>query len=295
VTLGVVAWLVGGCLGSNPNYGGEDAGGDGTLASTAALPSTGSIALDGTASGASGGHGGATGSGTGLPRATSASSSSSSSSSGVAGESSSGQPPVCESVLLVTGDLQVRNSADTPFYERLLELGFSVTVVENGASVVEDVGDHCLVLLSAVGFSSDVQGKFRDVEVPVATWEDDLYDDMRMVDPTDNSNWGTSSQDDITITDMSHPLAAGLGGVVPVFINGGALSWGRPRGDAQIVAVLPQDPTRATIFGFEAGATMANGFVAPARRVAIGSGETTAPVTDAAVDLFAAAVMWALG
>jgi hypothetical protein len=211
------------------------------------------------------------------------------------GDGSSGSVPACTSALLVTGQLDPTTSGDAPFYERLVALGFDVTVVGNAASQPSDADGHCLVLLSALGSATDVEDKFRDVAVPVVTWEYNLYDNMRMVDPGNTSAWGIADpQDDVEIVDAAHPLAGGAAGTVAIFGGGGRIAWGMPAGDAQIVATLPGDPERATIFGFEAGASMAGGFVAPARRVGYPHGETTATTTAQGVDLFEAAVLWAV-
>lgn len=204
-------------------------------------------------------------------------------------------PPTCTSALLVTGNLDPTTSGDAPFYERLVALGYDITVVGNADSEAEDAEGHCLVLLSALGSASDVEDEFRDVAVPIVTWEYALYDNMRMVDPGDSSAWGIADpQDDVVIVDAAHPLAGGAAGTVSIFSGGGRVAWGVPAGSAQVVATLPGMPTRATLFGFEAGAAMAEGFVAPARRVGYPHGETPITTTDAAVDLFEAAVQWAV-
>jgi hypothetical protein len=201
--------------------------------------------------------------------------------------------PACTSALLVTGDLDTATSQDAPFYDRLIALEYTVTVVHNAASQASDADGHCLVILSAIGAASDVDDKFRNVTVPVITWEYNLYEDMGMV-PLVQGNWGIDDpQDDITIVDPAHPLAAGMSGTVPIFSGGGRISWGIPGGEVEIVARLPGEPTRATLFAFEQGATMADGFIAPARRVGFPGGQTPTPGTTQSVDLFEAAVLWA--
>lgn len=210
------------------------------------------------------------------------------------GSSTGPEPLACDRALWVTGDTMVAANGDTPFHGRLLDLGFTVTVVENAASQPGDVGENCLVVLSPLGAATDVEDKFRDTPVPLITWEYNLYDNLRMVDPF-GMGWGINDPlDTIEIADPTHPLAAGLEGVVPVYSGGGRISWGVPVGDVQIVATAFEDPSRATIFAFEAGAMMAAGFVAPARRVALGGGQTLAPVTEPAVALFEAAVRWSV-
>lgn len=211
------------------------------------------------------------------------------------GDGSTGGAPACTSALLVTGQLDPTTSGDAPFHARLVALGFDVTVVGNAASQPSDADGHCLVLLSALGSASDVEDKFRDVAVPVVTWEYNLYDNMRMVDPGNTSAWGIADpQDDVEIVDAAHPLAGGAAGTVAIFGGGGRIAWAMPAGAVQVVATLPGDAQRATLFGFEAGAAMADGFTAPARRVGYPHGETAATTTAQGVDLFEAAVLWAV-
>jgi hypothetical protein len=282
-----------GCTSSNPAYEGEGEGEGGGSSSTGLL---GEASGSSTGSAGSVGSVGATGSSTGVDPSASTSRDADGPSDDPSAEGSTTEPPmVCDRALWVTGDVAVESNGDAPFFLRLEALGFVITVVQNAASQPEDVGDNCLVVLSPLGAALDVEDKFREAPVPVITWEYNLYDNMRMVDPL-GTGWGIADPlDHIQIIDPAHPLAAGLGpGQVPLYVGAGRVSWGMPVGEAQIIATLPGDPTRATHFAFEAGAMMAGEFVAPARRVALGGGETLAMPTPQAVELFAAAVEWAV-
>lgn len=283
-----------GCTSSNPAYEGGG-GGEGGGSSSTGLVGEASGSSTGPAS--SVGSMGATGSSTGVdPSASTSSDGDGPTEDDPSAEGSTTEPPVvCDRALWVTGEVAVESNGDAPFFQRLTALGFVITVVQNAASQPKDVGDNCLVVLSPLGAAVDVEDKFREAPVPVITWEYNLYDNMRMVDPL-GTGWGIADPLDlIEIVDPAHPLAAGLGpGPVPLYVGGGRISWGMPVGEAQIIATLPGDPSRATNFVFEAGAVMAGGFIAPARRVALGGGETLAMPTPQAVELFAAAVEWAV-
>jgi hypothetical protein len=198
----------------------------------------------------------------------------------------------CEHALMITGDTNVADNIDTPLYDRLLELGFSVEVVSNAESQPDDVADNCVIIVSATGSSSDVNTKFLDAPVGVVLLEPGLYDDMRLFASSNEAWWG-DGHDHITISDPEHPLASGLRGTVSIYEGGGRGSWGIPAEAAQIVATWPDDPSRATLMGYETGAEMAHGFIAPARRVGFPGGTTSVPMTAERIDLFEAAVLWA--
>jgi hypothetical protein len=203
-------------------------------------------------------------------------------------------PASCDRALFVTGDPNVVNTPDAPLYARLLDLGFSVTVAYKPDSTSEDVADHCIIIISDVGSSTDVNTKFLEADVGVVILEPGLYDDMRLVAAAQDQWWG---DDDglITIVDPTHPLAAGLAGTIAIYEGNARGSWGIPVASAQVVAIWGGDPMRATLMGYETGVEMAHGFIAPARRVGFPGGVTPTPMTPERIELFEVAVRWAAG
>jgi hypothetical protein len=202
--------------------------------------------------------------------------------------------PLCDRALFVTADLDVEGNVDAPLYQRLIELGFTVTVVHKAESSPEDVAGNCLVIVSDIGASGDVNTKFLDATVGVILLEPGLYDDMRLVASGSDLWWGDGHHE-IDIIDPGHPLAAGFDGTVAIYEEGGRGSWGIPVASAQVVAVWPDQPGLATLMGYETGAEMAQGFIAPARRVGFPGGVAYVPMTPARIALFEAAVRWAAG
>ena len=92
----------------------------------------------------------------------------------------------------------------------------------------------------------------------------------------------------------THPLTGGLTGIVAVGSAASIFSWGRPGGAALVAATLRNNSARATIFGYEAGALLANGTPAPARRVALHPNSGAIDASNAnGRKLFSAAVQWA--
>ena len=208
------------------------------------------------------------------------------------GDDSTGPPTLCDRALFVTG-ADPPGPADAPYHDRLMQLGVDVTVVASAVAQASDVGDNCVLVISASVSSSDIQGEFFDATVPLITWESAAYPDLRLVDPRASGAHGVvEPADDVEIVDAAHPIAAGLEGTVAVFEGGGRIGWGTAPG-AHVVAIIPGEPTRATVFAFEPGAAMGGGFVAPAARVALPGGSTAATPTADALAIFEAALWWA--
>lgn len=212
---------------------------------------------------------------------------------GSASDSTTGSTAACDRALWVLGNVDVERTADAAFHQRLVDLGYAITLVANPDAQVADVGDNCVIVLSAVGSSGDVGDEFRDVAVPVVTMEAFLYDDMGMVASGEDCGV-TGSSSDIEIVDAGHPMAGGESGVVSIYSPGSELGWGVVSPAAQVVAIATDDGSHATLFGYDAGAMMP-GLVAPARRVGFSaSGANAAGPTPEGLDLFEAAVTWAV-
>jgi hypothetical protein len=202
----------------------------------------------------------------------------------------------CTDVLYVAGGGAI-GTHDQPFYDVLMQLGATVTVVQDDLSVTADADGRCLVVISASCAGASVADKFRDVAVPVVTWEYAVYDDMAMTGTSLNVEFGAADPaEDIDIVDAAHPMAAGLSGTVTVVSPApGRLSWGAPAAAADIVATISGVPGQAGLFGYAEGEMMV-GLVAPAARV--GFPALTAP-NEATINadgraLFEAALRWAV-
>ena len=196
-------------------------------------------------------------------------------------------------VLLVASSTTL-SSADNAVRNRLQGLGFTVQVKAASATTSADATGKALVVVSSTVSPSSVGTKFRDVTVPVLTWEAEIYDDMQL---TPAGNFGTrSSQRNLTITSPGHPMAAGLSGTVVATSSTRNFSWGRPAAAAVRIASLATSPVEPATFGYDAGSSLANGQPAPARRVGLFLSDTTATaLTTNGWLLFDEAVEWAVG
>ncbi|HKQ38323.1 MAG TPA: hypothetical protein VJ063_09610 [Verrucomicrobiae bacterium] len=189
------------------------------------------------------------------------------------------------------GDIAIRNL--------LQARGFFVTTVAAPASTTADALNKDLIVASSSYTSGDVGVKFRDVAVPVVNWEQALQDEYGMTIDSANDHATMTNQMALKIL-QPHPLGGCLcsegSHELVVVSSPQTFSWGVPQGAAIIVAALTNDLTHAVIYGYESGATMNAGFIAPARRVQLFlEDNTAAALTPTGQKLVHAALSWALG
>jgi hypothetical protein len=183
------------------------------------------------------------------------------------------------------------NADDERLRHELESIGFTPTVKKQGEVAAADANGKDVVLLSSSinTTSGSIGAMFQATATPVVLWETQLYDDMGMT----LVPGGTAPATQVSITNPAHPLAAGLSGTPAVYSSPSAvLDWGTPGFNAIRVATLTTDATKATVFAYERGSTMATGLTAPARRVGF-FGTSASSLNGAGVALFRAAVTWA--
>ena len=198
--------------------------------------------------------------------------------------------------LLVVGAVPV-SSADARAVSELEALGQPVTVVKDSASSAASANGKDLVVISDSVAPGNVGSKFNLVSIPVIAYEHAVYDDLGLTGPVSGTDFGRTgeTQTQLRMTG-SHPLTAGLSGLVTVGTQAARFSWGKAGAAAVVAATLKGNSLRATIFAYEAGAQLANGLSAPARRVAIHPNAGAMNVWNAnGQKLFRTAVQWALG
>jgi hypothetical protein len=202
-------------------------------------------------------------------------------------------------ILFVVSTVPPINS-DQMIADRLTAFGFDVVLVDDNVCQTSDADDKLAVIVSSSVGSGNVAGKYRDVTIPVMTWEQAIQDDMRMTTNEDTVTRGTTpNQGSVNIVDSSHPMAAGLAnGAHPIEAVPGDLqtfSWGAPLASAQIVGTLVDDTGHACLYGYDTGAAMIDGFIAPARRVFVFLGDPTyQALNEDGVALIDAAFEWLL-
>lgn len=214
-------------------------------------------------------------------------------------------PAVCSSqescekqVLLVVGVATPLGAGDLAVKNRLEgTIGATVTVVDDNNVVTADAAGKDLVIVSATVSPTKVGSKFRDVTVPVLTWEVELFDDMKMTGAAWGTDYGSRKFVNSTlIANTSHPMAGGLSGTQVVFSTSATAYWANPAASAAKVARIPgaAGSEHWMAWGYETGAAMV-GQNAPARRVGFFLNNTSATLlTTEGWALFDAAYGWAV-
>ncbi|MEK6335595.1 MAG: Ig-like domain-containing protein, partial [Acidobacteriota bacterium] len=162
---------------------------------------------------------------------------------------------VTSPVLFVTGSTTL-NSSDTAVKTRLEALGSAVTVKDAASATTADANGKALVVISSTVSPTSLGTKFRTVTVPVVIWESGSFNNMGMTGST-NKDFGTkTNQTQVSITNSTHPLAAGLSGNVTVVSSAKTFDWGKPNANSISVATVVADTAKTTIFSYESGAVM---------------------------------------
>jgi hypothetical protein len=197
--------------------------------------------------------------------------------------------------LFIVGNT-VLTSADSTARDRLINLGYAVTVKSVPTAAAADANGMDLIVISSTASSGLVGTKFRHVAVPVVSWETALQDEFGMTGNLTGTDQGTTTgQTQIQIVIAASSMAAGLSGNVTVYSSSGTLSWGKPGRHALKVATLTSDTTKTVLYGYEQGTGLV-GLRAPARRVGffLADIEATLLTANGRV-LFDSAVRWAAG
>lgn len=198
-------------------------------------------------------------------------------------------------VLLVVRSEGASLPIDEKVREHLEQRGYRVTLHSQYGPVDAAKGMD-LVLLSSTIRGRDLLGAYRDVAVPLLTWESDLLDDLAMSGKRGGVDYGTVDKARyVWLVNAPEPMAAGQhAGVVDVYQKQARMNWGKPGLGARTIATIYGEPDKVAIFGYERGATMDYESVAPARRVMFFlDNETFTNLSPAGMQLFDAAVDWA--
>lgn len=186
-------------------------------------------------------------------------------------------------------------ASDMKVRDRLVERGFAVRIAGQDADPASAKGAD-LVVISASVSSKDVKPGWRNLAVPILTWENDLLDDLAMTGKRHDADFGEAEKERyLWIVNAPQPMAAGLpAGVANVYGKQAPMSWGKPGLGATIIATIYGQPEKPAIWGYETGATMDYETLAPARRVMFFLGnDGFANLSPAGLKLFDAAVDWA--
>lgn len=211
-------------------------------------------------------------------------------SSVVAGIGTAGPSGAAGQALFVVAAPGAPTAGESAVRTRLAAAGYTVVLADDDTVTPAQAGGSTFVLVSQSASSNAAAVKaLAAVAVPVWVAKPYLFDDFGLTGTLAGTDYGDKPGLALTISDPTHPMAAGRTGTVTVQ-SGGRLSWGRPPASATVIARAGTD---AAVFTVEAGDTLANGGPAPACRVTFpvyGAGPTTFTVDGWA--LFDATVAW---
>jgi hypothetical protein len=207
------------------------------------------------------------------------------------------QVTVQKKVLYVTRLKHRDREIDDKVREHLEKRGMIVTMVDESAPATAAEGED-LVVISSVVSARDMTGtSYKNVNVPLVTWESDLFDSLRLTGAKKGEDFGEVEKEHyINVVNAPSPLAGGLpAGKRWVYPRDDEMGWGKPAPGATIIATIPGEPQHAVVFAYEKGATMDYDFVAPARRVGLFLGNRTFDkLSPDGSALFDAAIDWAI-
>jgi len=179
--------------------------------------------------------------------------------------------------------------SDQVIIDRLTCQGYSVTTVDDHLCRLSDAEGYGMVMVSSTVSSIVIGDMFKSIGIPFFTWEAELYDDMDMA-----LNYGSEIMNNtITVVEPAHGAAGGQVGRTILSSELQKVSWGKPTLSASIVATMPADKERATVFAYEKGDALIRGNAAGKRIGICLSDYTALTMTQEGWDVFDGAVHWA--
>lgn len=168
-------------------------------------------------------------------------------------------------VVMVVADPGALVATENAVRQRLLGLGYAVTIVDDDGVTAAAATGAALVLLSHTVGLQKVAATFRPVTTTVWTAKPWLFDDMALTGPAANVDYGSTATSTVVVTAPAHPMAAGRSGTVTLTTSRDNVSWGRPGAAATTVAVANG---KATMFAYQPGAALVGGAAAAGCRIA---------------------------
>jgi hypothetical protein len=212
--------------------------------------------------------------------------------------------PVQGRKALLVVDAQAKDkTADEQLRALLQSRGLMVTLVDESepARAADAARGQDLVLISSSTHADVIGKRFRELPVPVLTCQPDLLGDLGMTGPGQGEDFGLAEKKDhyLYVVNAADPLAGGLPpGAFVATAKSVKMNWGRPSLAAEVAVTPPGYFDTPVLFGYEKGATMAQGEPAPARRTSFFLGSEAfvqGRPTPAGLALFDAALRWTAG
>jgi len=188
--------------------------------------------------------------------------------------------------------------ADDALANHLEQQGYAVTVYDdepgNRPTAAQLAAANDLIIVSSTITSTNVAGEFRNLPVPMIFWENAL---LRAGRESLTDNGAVVAATSINITDNTHPITQGFPtGARQVFTSSANMSVGLGNiGPGTRTLALRTGSTDRAIIVAEAGATVADNYITPARRAFLFFEDNSWQVATAdAETLLERTVCWAL-
>jgi len=187
-------------------------------------------------------------------------------------------------------------SVDVTIQKYLQAQGYQVELLDQSVSP-SSLNHPDLVILSSTVASKNLKSGWRQLPIPLMTWENDYLDDLAMTGKRINTDFGEVEKERyLWLVNAPHPLSAHLpAGTRNVYKAQAPMSWGKPGLGATIIATIYGQPEKMAIWGYEKGATMDYESLAPAKRLMFFLNNETFPnLSEDGFKLFDASVQWLL-
>lgn len=187
-------------------------------------------------------------------------------------------------------------SIDVTIQKYLQAQGYQVEVFDQTVAP-NNLNHPDLVILSSTVASKNLQSGWRQLPIPLMTWENDYLDDLAMTGKRIDTDFGEVEKERyLWLVNAPHPLSAHLpAGTRNVYKAQAPMSWGKPGLGASIIATIYGQPEKVAIWGYEKGATMDYESLAPAKRLMFFLNNETFPnLSEDGLKLFDASVQWLL-
>jgi hypothetical protein len=183
----------------------------------------------------------------------------------------------------------VPTPGDTLMTGRILAFGYQqVVTLKDADATAQSVAGSELVVISSSAESGPLQDRLKDIAIPVLCIEDAEFKLMGMASAGGHDDGSRQ----LVVKAGGSPLVGDVTGTVTIASMDGELGWGTPAAAAIVAATMPDDPTRAVVFGYPAGAQMST-MIAPARRAGFAIREGLAANLNAdGIEVFDSILAW---
>src|SRR5258708_3835014 len=208
--------------------------------------------------------------------------------------------PSRKNLLFVTDAASKAQPADQKIAGHSESVGCVVRVAEAGAVTAKAAGMD-LVVISATVAPHRIESSCRELPVPVVTWNPDVLPELSMTGDLRGADFGTDNHGPhlfLYVFNGPHAMSGGLANGLSIFWSDSQykVNWGRPGLGATVIATLPGQRDRATLFGYEKGALMNGTASAPARRAMLFLTDAVfEQLSEAGLRAFDAAILRAAG